>query len=427
MEQVLPEALLKTTKVQRLVKEWENSVFFVLLTGFTVSLFLPLLFTNIFTILLIAFTIGTSCFRKPIMTPDDKTKLALTSSLFLAYTIGVLYSSNISEGLTALTAKLSLLLFPIIFCLNTRLSQERQEKLLSFYVIAAFLISLFCFAKAVFINLATSKTEAIDWNAITYHSLSNAINFHAVYLSMYVSFAVFIILFMWPTLRSNMKLPVIFILLFLNLFIVLLSARIVLLAFILISFVATLIYAYKRQELLKFTGIYVLLLIVISLITLSVPALQTRVKEAINYNAEYSIDKQWGGRAMRLLKWECCIEIIKNNPVLGVGTGAEQDKLQECYIEKKFSPLLYWPHIKFNAHNQYFQTAIAIGLVGLVFLLANILYAIVIAVKRKQYLYLIFLFLISICFLTESMLQTNKGIVFYSFFNSFFLFSKRRN
>ncbi|WP_068839843.1 O-antigen ligase family protein [Pontibacter akesuensis] len=353
MEQIIPEAFLKGNKIHWPVKDWENKVYLGLLSGFAISLFLPLLFTNIFTILLTTLSIYIFIIKKPFKDRKNKAYLVLTVSLYISFLIGLFYSENIDEGLNSLVKKLSLLLFPLIFYINPKLSQDRQTGLLNIYLISAVIVSIFCIASSFYNNIDISNLGAVDWEAITYHNLSDAIGFHAIYLSMYVSFALFILLFQWPELQGKLKVAAVFCLLVLSIFLVLLSARIVLLAFLLITFTATLVYAYQKREIFKFTGIYIIVLLTCVVVTLSIPTLQTRVKEAVNYNSEYSIDKQWGGRAMRLLKWECCIKIIKENPVIGVGTGSEQDFLQECYIEEKFYPLLHWPEIKFNAHNQY--------------------------------------------------------------------------
>ena len=44
------------------------------------------------------------------------------------------------------------------------------------------------------------------------------------------------------------------------------------------------------------------------------------------------------------------------------------------------------------------------------------------SLKTKDYLYSLFLILIAINFLTESMLETQSGVVFFAVFNTLFFF-----
>jgi O-antigen ligase len=109
--------------------------------------------------------------------------------------------------------------------------------------------------------------------------------------------------------------------------------------------------------------------------------------------------------------------------LIGVGPGDTQDELQKCYQldEDKNWALLYRPDFQYNAHSQYLQTFIDLGIVGLLLFLATLVVAAFIAIKHYDYLFLSFVVLFSFACLTESMLELNKGIVFFSFFISLFL------
>ena len=75
---------------------------------------------------------------------------------------------------------------------------------------------------------------------------------------------------------------------------------------------------------------------------------------------------------------------------------------------------------KFNAHNQYMQTMLGHGIPGLFCLLAIILLQLFEAFKRSDLLYLSFVLLFSMAGLTESMLNRNKGIMFFLVFSFVF-------
>ena len=74
-----------------------------------------------------------------------------------------------------------------------------------------------------------------------------------------------------------------------------------------------------------------------------------------------------------------------------------------------------------NVHNQYLETAVGQGLVGLAVLLFWLIYPFVLAYKRKDYVFMGFLIIVAVNFMFESMLNRFAGVVFIAFFYNFFL------
>lgn len=70
-----------------------------------------------------------------------------------------------------------------------------------------------------------------------------------------------------------------------------------------------------------------------------------------------------------------------------------------------------------NSHNQYFDTVIATGIIGLLLLLSYFIIPIVLFIKNKDNnrLFFSFLFIIAINALFESIFETQNGIVFFIF------------
>ena len=68
---------------------------------------------------------------------------------------------------------------------------------------------------------------------------------------------------------------------------------------------------------------------------------------------------------LRLLFWENSWEIIKNNPLIGVGTGDFKKEYGE--VNKKASPNMV---VTDNPHNQYVMVLCQFGILGLILLLA---------------------------------------------------------
>jgi len=74
----------------------------------------------------------------------------------------------------------------------------------------------------------------------------------------------------------------------------------------------------------------------------------------------------------------------------------------------------------YDSHNQYLAYGIKGGVFGLVFFLIAVFYSLSIAIKNKSFIYLSFILLFAISCLTEDVLESNKGIFFFAFFNTFF-------
>lgn len=347
-------------------------------------------------------------------------------AFYFLHVIGVGFSSNVEQAFFELEKKASLLIFPIVFFSIPNIEQRQFNHVLLSFIISCFIASIICISYAFYQYKLTGTSEYFF-----YFPLTDIIGTHPIYLAMYICFATFILVYLSLAQdyeqAKHKKLLFVGIIGYFIIILFLLSARAEIAAFSIIALASIIYYFFQRNQLMKGVRIITLLLIVFAALIYFVPNNLERFKEAINYNGEYSIDKQWGGRALRLLKWDCSLDIIKNNFLFGVGTGDAQDELQKCYKEKNYSPLLYWPDMKYNAHNQYLQSTIDLGIPGFALLLLCLIVPLVEASKSKNYLFISFLVLFSICCLTESMLEVNKGIVFFAFFTSLFMNQRSKN
>jgi O-antigen ligase len=120
------------------------------------------------------------------------------------------------------------------------------------------------------------------------------------------------------------------------------------------------------------------------------------------------------GTVARVEIWKVSLELIRKNLFFGVGTGDVKDILLESYRRNGLEPVFLQ---KLNAHNQYFQTFIALGFFGFTLLALMLLIPAILALKHHEYLYFAFISIIAINLLFESMLENQAGVVFYAFFN----------
>lgn len=122
--------------------------------------------------------------------------------------------------------------------------------------------------------------------------------------------------------------------------------------------------------------------------------------------------------SMRLEFWKNGFAVFKDHPVLGVGTGDVQDEINKKYEERN-SPL----HEKWRlrSHNQYLTFALTFGLVGLLWFL----YTLYVPLKdNRDIIYLSFIVIVILSMLSEDTLESQAGVTFFAFFNSFLLLAK---
>jgi O-antigen ligase len=123
---------------------------------------------------------------------------------------------------------------------------------------------------------------------------------------------------------------------------------------------------------------------------------------------------QTSANETRLLIWKASIIQISKSPIFGYGSGDSKDVMFEGYKSLNYDDL----GTRFNCHNQYFETMISTGLVGLLILLGWFLLAFKMGWESQNYVLCIFLAIIALNVLTESMLERQQGTYFVAFFGS---------
>jgi O-antigen ligase len=207
--------------------------------------------------------------------------------------------------------------------------------------------------------------------------------------------------------------------------IVLLSSKLGLISLVLVLVTALcgLVIRYKRY-LLGFLSLAALAASVFAVIRFS-PEVRGRVYNALHALSEKKEDKTNAeSTAVRILIWGVAREAIAEHPLLGAGTGDAKDVLMEKYRSEGISGA--YAH-QLNAHNEYLQVLVALGLAGFVLLLCMLLLPAWIGFREHKAILPAFVALLALNFFPESMLETQAGVMFYGFFNSLLVFSAAGN
>ena len=104
----------------------------------------------------------------------------------------------------------------------------------------------------------------------------------------------------------------------------------------------------------------------------------------------------------------------------GYGVGDVQHYLDYYYMYYGLAPRWFEGY---NLHNQYLQIVVSIGVLALLLFLYYLGYSLVKAIRLGNTLHLLFLLSVIFVFIFECLLSRNKGIVFFFFFNTMFLFN----
>lgn len=153
------------------------------------------------------------------------------------------------------------------------------------------------------------------------------------------------------------------------------------------------------------------------------PGFKTRIMKVLVAYDNYINNADANGSSVfqRVEFIKASLNIIKENPVIGIGTGDIADSFAN-YYDVTNSKLL--PEYRFRSHNQYLAITVAFGLLGLIWFLFSMFYPIVADKKNRNYLYFVFLFIMLFSMLTEDTLETQIGVTLFAFFNSFLVFAK---
>ena len=118
------------------------------------------------------------------------------------------------------------------------------------------------------------------------------------------------------------------------------------------------------------------------------------------------------------LWWLSIQSVPRINLLLGVGPGDVEHLISETGKSANVTNVLGTN----DPHNQYLQTLLGLGIVGLCSLLVCFAWPAWVAHQTGNHLYVAFIFLFAILCLTETAMGIQKGIVFYSLFGSLILF-----
>ncbi|GAB4292743.1 MAG: hypothetical protein Kow0068_17950 [Marinilabiliales bacterium] len=340
-------------------------------------------------------------------------------AFYLVLVIGLFITEkeNIYDGLFNLQVKSSLIYMPLLVAGFSDYIKNRIKIILKIFVISALASSLICLIIAFYHWIIYN-----DHHYIYYGRLS--IFNHPTYFALYLNMAlVFLISFLKESYKNKKLRNIYFgLIVYLLGFIFLLSSKAGLItALIIIVIYPVLI---LPDNLKKIKRIYFLLMIILSV---TIAFANPRMKSLISHVKQYDenvIKETNESSLVRILIWKASINVIKNNYLIGVGTGDLKATMLNEYIKNGYTGAYEG---ELNPHNQYLETMVANGLLGIITLIIFIFYPFIQQIKQKKYEAVFFFIIIILNFAFESILDRQSGNMFISLFYSIFVFIKNND
>lgn len=382
--------------------------------AFSIPLFKPLT-SLLIACLFIGVLISRKHAKKQITMP-----MVFLLGLYFLQCLSLFGSDEMARGISELEFKASFLVFPIIFYFSSPYTRAKTNSILKSFVFGLVVYMIISLVMAVI-----RWQDTGDLSELSYYKLSSS--FHPSYIAFYCCLAISIVFFRISDAISLSKRGIVFTLI--NLLIIfytsLLASKAGLIGMI-FCLMSIILYSIvlRKKEAIKTVLYYVGLLILLLIFSFKIPLTQERIntlanaglkenKELLDSSEENKGDQIKNNTvSIRLLAWKSSFELIKKHP-FGVGGGDVTPELKKIYLRENHTKA-YDKGI--NSHNQFLQTTVELGWLGLLTLLTFLGYSFFLALRQRNFLLVIFLCLCAFNMLLESFFEHQAGIIFIVFF-----------
>ena len=353
-----------------------------------------------------------------------KLRTGVLQSVFFITLLSTIYAINQHEAFNEWGKQVTIFLFPIFFCLNPLdINKYKPQLLLSFSLVCTVTILYLYLDAFLTIRHYHLPYSIIMSGVFTNHNFSQPIDIHATFFSMQIAIALVYLLSVLISEKLTLTSRIVYIIccLVLTAGIIQLSSKSVFVALFLVLNIAFPYFLIRGLRQKAYILISASAFLVIVLCIFSSHALKNRFL----YELKEDLSPTFAGQTVepRLERWKIAVKLIGESPVIGCGAGSEIQLLQQQYFAKKF----YSSYVhRLNAHNEYMSFMLKSGIWGLAVYLATLLYGFKKAIKKRDIVFFSFMVIIATVSLSENVLDVDKGVIFYSFFFSFFVFSSEQ-
>ena len=350
---------------------------------------------------------------------DFFTKYGLFLAFFFSIIIGLFIdlALNYEFDISQVIKRAAFILIPFIIYYSRKHIQILSLKVfvyflssLSFVLILLGLIrSVLNRGKILYGNWDSKTTEAfyeqdmlLNWGELSYKKIFIILDMHPSYYALFSCIAIILLLFTGLIdIKKNWKRALLILHI---LMIILVSSKAGLISLFLILTVAFFSVEQIKQKLIVASVVAVIIVVV-----MSIPSTQLRIKKSFDSITLNNIELKTDKSVDRIILWKSLENFSAKQLILGHGYHSSLSKIH------------LYTGIDKNLHNQFLQTLVSSGIIGLslliIFLAAPLLY-------DQSLFTIVFIGLIVLNLLFENMLDRIWGIIFISFFYALFIFGE---
>lgn len=377
----------------------------------TFSIPISFAFNSISFAILLLFSFVFFDFKSFLKSLNNKEIYVYYFLFFLIQIFSLSYASNIPLAIETVKQNIVFLVLPITFINLKNHIDDRKLRIAYLGISSSLLITLVVSLSSLLYKATNSEYVLSDFFRENFINEGLYNNIHVPYLSLLIVFTLISTFKIRLIKRTKLDLivkSIIIIILLISLF--LLSGMMSLV--ILGIFFVVIFFRSKISNRLK---------IAVSIITVLCFSF------GINYISSYKkIKRIRGGEhiiyriqkliiskdSVRFTNWESVAKVITNRPFLGVSADGGLELLQ------KERTILSEPYInKHNAHNDFLEIFLRYGIIGLVIYLTLIYKLFKSAWLKRSYMFKWFLVIFVISGITETYLQRQIGLTFFTFFS----------
>jgi O-antigen ligase len=336
----------------------------------------------------------------------------LNSSLFIFYLMSLLYTEDISYGMRKISTGAALLVFPLVIaCMSKRCLTyilDRRYQLMWYYIVATLIL---CVGAFIIFSQQYSFDEVILHFINIIRTDISGWKIHPIYLSMHIGVSMIFSLFL---VQQKLNWKKLFLLIIINLvlisFLLIMIKKGPIIALILVA--AYLVLMFKNKNLYIVFGLGLAGLVATIILN---PKVNERFSELLQVkNADASLTNSTN---IRYSIYQCVTSVVPDAGIFGYGIGDGKNKLVECYQEDA----QFLADNRYNSHNQFLGIILNVGYLGLLFFALFLLYHLIRAFYKKNYLFIAILLFYCIVMFSENILERENGVLFFAFFINLFL------
>ena len=349
--------------------------------------------------------------------------LILPIAFYLILTVREVVSSSLEIIISDLQLKLTLLLIPLLYPYHRKNYQNSNNAFLWSFVAGCATASVYYIGYAIFRSYTLlngiwvfNPIPPYGWDN---YFLSTTFSYliHPSYLALYLLVAILFIgvkLKLWWEKTITTRILVILSIIAIITSLIMLQSRAGIIGFGLLALIWLFYIVFIKRNYKAGIGILLVFFSLSTIILTKIDRYSDTLKSLVKFtDSGVNNQTKLDGTIVRLWIWEASINVIKEHPVLGVGTSNTRQELQAQYEMLGMDKAA---EVRLNAHNQYLESWISIGIIGFLALLAMLFVPLWAGIRNRNWLLAGFICLCSVSFFFESMLETIAGVTFFALF-----------